>query len=253
VSVSPSTRQNWIDWQPERELTIKEQAAILGLNRTALYYKPRQPSQRELDLKRRIDEIYTDCPFYGSRRITAQLRAEGWQVNRKMVQRCMAEMGLAGLVAKPNLSRPGKEHKIYPYLLSGLKITQPRQVFGTDITYIRLKSGWLYLVAVLDWHSRYGVSWELDQTLQIEFVLKAVERALALGRPEIFNSDQGSHFTSPKYIQLVEGAGSRVSMDGKGRVFDNIFTERLWKTIKYECAPVKGLNTSEIVSSNLAS
>jgi putative transposase len=160
-----------------------------------------------------------------------------------MVQRCMAEMGLAGLIAKPNLSRRGKEHKVYPYLLSGLKITRPGQVFGTDITYIRLKSGWLYLVVVLDWHSRYVVSWELDQTLQIEFVLKAVERALALGRPEIFNSDQGSHFTSPKYIQLVEGAGSRVSMDGKGRVFDNIFTERLWKTIKYECVYLQEFET----------
>jgi putative transposase len=171
------------------------------------------------------------------------LRAEGWQVNRKMVQRCMAEMGLAGVVAKPNLSRRGKEHKVYPYLLSGLKVTKPFQVFGTDITYIRLKSGWLYLVAVLDWHSRYVVSWELDQTLQIEFVLKAVDTALAFGRPEIFNSDQGSHFTSLKYIQLVEGAGSRVSMDGKGRVFDNIFTERLWKTIKYECVYLQEFET----------
>lgn len=155
----------------------------------------------------------------------------------------MAEMGLVGLIVKPNLSRRGKEHKIYPYLLRGLKITKPFQVFGTDITYIRLKYGWLYLVAVLDWHSRYIVSWELDQTLQIEFVLKAVDRALTLGRPEILNSDQGSHFTSPKYIQLVESAGSRVSMDGKGRVFDNIFTERLWKTIKYECVYLQEFET----------
>ena len=155
----------------------------------------------------------------------------------------MSEMGLSGLVAKPNLSRRGKYHKVYSYLLSGLKITRPLQVFGTDITYIRLKSGWLYLVAVLDWHSRYVVSWELDQTLQIEFVLKAVDTALAAGRPEIFNSDQGSHFTSPKYIQLVEGAGSRISVDGKGRVFDNIFTERLWKTIKYECVYLQEFET----------
>jgi putative transposase len=160
-----------------------------------------------------------------------------------MVQRCMGEMGLVGLIAKPNLSKRGKEHKIYPYLLSGLKISRPRQVFGTDITYIRLKSGWLYLVAVLDWHSRYIVSWELDQTLEIEFVLKAVERAVAGGGPEIFNSDQGSHFTSPKYIQLVEGAGIRVSMDGKGRAFDNIFTERLWKSIKYECVYLNEFET----------
>lgn len=157
----------------------------------------------------------------------------------------MGEMGLVGLIAKPNLSKRGKDHKIYPYLLSGLKICKPRQVFGTDITYIRLKSGWLYLVAVLDWHSRYIVSWELDQTLEIEFVLKAVEKALVGpgGGPEIFNSDQGSHFTSPKYIQLVQGAGSRVSMDGKGRAFDNIFTERLWKTIKYECVYLNEFET----------
>jgi putative transposase len=241
--VSISTRQSWIDWQPERELPIKDQAALLSLNRSGLYYKPKPPSQRELELKRRIDEIYTAWPFYGSRRIKAQLRREGWQVNRKMVQRCMGEMGLAGLVVKPNLSKRGKEHKIYPYLLAGLKISRPRQVFGTDITYIRLKYGWLYLVAVLDWHSRYIVSWELDQTLAIEFVLKAVERAVAGGGPEIFNSDQGSHFTSPKYIQLVQGAGSRVSMDGKGRAFDNIFTERLWKTIKYECVYLNEFET----------
>lgn len=189
ASVSVSTRQSWIDWQAERELAIKGQAALLGLNRSGLYYKPKQPNQREIDLKRRIDEIYTACPFYGSRRIKAQLQSEGRQVNRKMVQRCMDEMGLAGLIAKPNLSRRGKEHKIYPYLLSGVKISKPLQVFGTDTTYIRLKYGWLYLVAMLDWHSRYIVSWELDQTLEIEFVLKAVERAVAGGGPEILNSD----------------------------------------------------------------
>jgi putative transposase len=165
------------------------------------------------------------------------LQREGWQINRKTVQRVMGEMGLIAISPKPNLSRPGEGagHKIYPYLLRGLSLSGPNQVQGLDITYIRLRKGWLYLVAVLDWYSRYIVSWELSDTLQLDFVLRAVARGLSKSKPLILNSDQGSHFTSPKYIGLVEEAGVRVSMDGRGRAFDNIFTERLWKTLKYEC------------------
>jgi putative transposase len=165
------------------------------------------------------------------------LQREGWRINRKTIQRVMGEMGLIAICPKPNLSRPGEGagHKIYPYLLRGLSLSGPNQVQGLDITYIRLRKGWLYLVAVLDWYSRYIVSWELSDTLQLDFVLRAVARGLSKSKPLILNSDQGSHFTSPKYIGLVEEAGVRVSMDGRGRAFDNIFTERLWKTLKYEC------------------
>lgn len=215
-------------------LPIKAQAELLGLNRSGLYYHPVPPSPEELALKRRIDEIYTAYPFYGSRRITAHLRREGLQVNRKAVQRHMQEMGIAGITPGPNLSRHNRQHQVFPYLLRGLSITAPNQVWGIDITYIRLARGWLYLVAILDWYSRYVVSWELDLTLEVPFVLEAMGRALQQARPGIVNSDQGSQFTSPSYIALLQSAGARISMDGKGRATDNIFTERLWRSLKYE-------------------
>ena len=234
--MSQSTRVNLIDWN-NCDFSIKEQSELLSLNRTGLYYKPRPVSQNELNVRRRIDEIFTESPFFGSRRITAVLCREGTQINRKAVQRIMGEMGLQAIYSKPNLSRPGSgaAHKIYPYLLGGLKLQGPNHVHGTDITYIRLRRGWLYLVAVLDWYSRYIVSWELSDTLQLDFVLTAVSRGLGQSRPQILNSDQGSHFTSLRYIELLEAAQVRVSMDGRGRAFDNIFTERLWRSIKYEC------------------
>lgn len=234
--MSQSTRVSLIDWN-NPDFSIKEQSELLSLNRTGLYYKPRPVSQHELVVRRRIDEIFTETPFFGSRRITAVLRREGTQINRKAVQRIMGEMGLQAIYPKPNLSRPGEgaSHKIYPYLLGGLKLQGPNHVHGTDITYIRLRRGWLYLVAVLDWYSRYIVSWELSDTLQLDFVLTAVSRGLTQFRPQILNSDQGSHFTSLRYIELLETNQVRVSMDGRGRAFDNIFTERLWRSIKYEC------------------
>jgi len=189
-------------------------------------------------LKHRIDAIYTDYPFYGSRRITVQLRREGTQrvpaLNRKAVQRHMREMGIAGICPGPNLSQRNQAHRIYPYLLRQVTAAHPNHVWGIDITYIRLQGGWLYLVAVLDWFSRYVVSWQLDDTLDIDFVLFAVDRALAQHKPVIWNSDQGSHFTSPQYTQRLLTADVQISMDGKGRALDNIFTERLWRTIKYE-------------------
>lgn len=236
MSVSRSRRQSWIEWD-NAELGVKAQAELLSLSRTSLYYQPKGSSEREIQLTRRIDEINTASPFYGSRKIKAQLCREGWQVNRKLVQRLMRQMGLEAVCPKPNLSKrgEGKEHQIYPYLLRYFKLERPQQLYGIDITYIRVRGGWLYLVALIDWYSRYVVSWELDQMLEIEFVLKAVSRALEAGSPQIINSDQGSHFTSPRYIRLLEEAGVKISMDGKGRAFDNIFTERLWRTIKYEC------------------
>lgn len=216
------------------ELSIMVQCELLSLNRSGLYYTSRGETERDLLIKRRIDEVYTAWPFYGIRKITAQLRSDGLLVNHKAVARHMQEMGLRAITPGPNLSRRNLQHAIYPYLLKGLKIEQANQVWGVDITYIRLRSGWMYLFAVLDWYSRYVVSWELDLTLEIGFVLSAMRSALQRATPTIINSDQGSHFTSPHYTDLLTAAKVQISMDGKGRALDNIFTERLWRTVKYE-------------------
>jgi putative transposase len=215
-------------------MPLSAQADLLSISRSSLYYQPEPPTSEEVALRHRIDEVYTRWPFYGSRKITTSLRREGWTINRKRVQGCMRAMGIAGICPGPNLSKRSLEHQVYPYLLRGLLIETPNQVWGIDITYIRLERGWMYLVAVLDWFSRYVVSWELDQTLEIPFVLAAVDKALELAAPTICNSDQGSHFTSPLYIDRLKERGTRISMDGKGRAVDNIFTERLWRSVKYE-------------------
>jgi putative transposase len=218
--------------QPALPLTV--QADLLSLNRSSLYYHPRAPSLEDVAIKHRIDALYTQYPFYGSRRITVQLRRDGMAINRKAVQRHMREMGIAGVAPGPNLSRRDTEQRVYPYLLRDVTGAYPNHVWGIDITYIRLHAGWLYLVAVLDWYSRYVITWELDQTLALPFVLSAAERALAQAQPAIWNSNQGSHFTSPQYLTLLTTAGVQISMDGKGRALDNIFVERLWRTVKYE-------------------
>jgi putative transposase len=216
------------------ELPLSEQAALLGISRASLYYRPAPPSPREVALRHRIDAIFTESPFYGSRKITQQLRREEWIISRKSVQTAMREMGLEAVYPKPNLSQPNPAHRVYPYLLRGLVCARPNHIWGIDITYIRLVGGWLYLVAVLDWFSRYVVSWELSQNLEIGFVLACVERALAEAVPQIINSDQGSHFTSPQFTAPFLAREVAVSMDGRGRALDNIFTERLWRTVKYE-------------------
>ena len=218
----------------DRQLPLTVQCQLLGVSRSSLYYRPQAISPKEVALQHRIDEIYMDCPFYGSRRITAQLRREGHQINRKRVQRYMREMGIYAICPGPNLSRRAQESQVFPYLLRGLEIVRANQVWGIDITYIRLLGGWLYLVAVLDWYSRYVVSWELDQTLELPFVLEAMGQALQTAIPQICNSDQGSQFTSPQWVSLLQEAGVSISMDGKGRATDNIFVERLWRTVKYE-------------------
>jgi putative transposase len=216
------------------ELSLSMQAELLSLSRASLYYRPVPPTAEEIAVKHRIDEIYTAWPFYGSRKITEQLRREDFVINRKTVQRHMREMGIAGITPGPNLSRRAQGHRLFPYLLRDLVIERPNQVWGVDITYIRLLGGWLYLVAIIDWFSRYILSWELDETLEMPFVMEAVERALSEKAPEIWNSDQGSHFTSPQYIDRLQQAGVQISMDGKGRALDNILTERFWRTRKYE-------------------
>lgn len=216
------------------ELPLTQQAELLSISRSSLYYQPRQPSAEEITIKHRIDEIYTQYPFYGSRKIEKQLRREGVVINRKTVQRHMREMGIVAIYPGPNLSRRQHKAHVFPYLLRNLTICAPNHVWGIDITYIRLQKGWMYLVAVLDWFSRYVLSWELEHTLEMPFVIEACKRALSVATPIIWNSDQGSHFTSPQYQQLLREAHVQMSMDSKGRALDNIFTERLWRTVKYE-------------------
>jgi len=222
-----------LEWEAS-EISLASQVELLGISRSSLYYEPVGPSEKEIAIKRRIDEIYTQHPIYGSRRMTAVLCREGREISRPTVQQYMREMEIAGIAPGPNTSCPSPEHKVYPYLLRGLKICRLNQVWGIDITYIRLRAGWMYLVAILDWFSRFVLAWELDQTLELPFVLLAVERAMTIGRPEIWNSDQGSHFTSPQHTQKLLSAQIQISMDGRGRAMDNIFTERLWRSVKYE-------------------
>ena len=210
------------------------QCELLSVQRSSVYYTPRPVAAHTLQLQRRIDEVYTAYPFYGVRKITAQLRAEGLLVNHKAVARHMQIMGLRAIYPGPNLSKRAQQHAVYPYLLRGLTIERPNQVWGVDITYIRLRSGWMYLFAVLDWYSRFVVAWTLDLTLEISFVLEGMRAALATAIPTLCNSDQGSHFTSSQYIALFHNTPVQISMDGKGRALDNIFTERLWRTVKYE-------------------
>ncbi len=215
------------------DVSLKTQCDLLSLNRTHVYYRPLPASPEELAIKRRIDEVYTACPFYGSRKITFELQKE-MTINRKTVQRHMREMGIAGIVPGPNTSQAATEHRVFPYLLRHVTASYPNHIWGIDITYIRLLNGWVYLVAVLDWFSRYVIAWELSDTLELPFVLTCTQCALCRATPKIWNSDQGSHFTSPQYIDLLLGKQVQISMDGRGRCRDNIFTERLWRTVKYE-------------------
>jgi len=215
------------------EMALKTQAKLLGISYSSLFYQKLPPAERELAIKRRIDEVYTAHPYYGSRKITEVLRRE-FGVSRPTVQAYMRQMGISAVVPGPTTSQPAPEHLVFPYLLRGVAAERPNHIWGIDITYIRLEHGWLYLVAVLDWYSRYILSWALSQTLEMDFVLAAVDNALLQAMPEIWNSDQGSHFTSPKYIERLQNVNVQISMDGRGRARDNIFTERLWRTIKYE-------------------
>lgn len=217
-------------------LSIERQCELLSLSRSGFYYSPVAMSEENLTLMARLDELYLENPEYGSRNMRDVLRREGKRVNRKRVQRLMRLMGLEAIYPKRNLSKPGtgSEHKVYPYLLKGLTIDHPNQVWATDITYIRLAHGFVYLVAIIDWYSRKILSWELSTTMDQAFCIATLERALRLyGQPEIFNSDQGSQFTGFAFRSVLEDKGIRISMDGKGRAFDNIVIERFWRTLKY--------------------
>lgn len=216
-------------------MSIRRQCELLGLNRASLYYKAAAVSDEEVLIMKKIDKIYTACPFYGSRRIAAQLsRDDGQQWNRKRVQRLMRVMGIRGVAPGPDTSKRHPEHKVYPYLLRDVAIEGNNQVWSTDITYVPMVKGFMYLVAVIDWYSRYVLSWELSNTLDTLFCVDALESALAMNTPQVFNTDQGVQFTSQTFIQRLLDKDIRISMDGRGRALDNIFVERLWRTVKYE-------------------
>ena len=238
--------------EPEHpRLSVARQCALLGLTRSSYYYAAVAAAPENLTLLRLLDEQYLRTPFYGILRMTAWLKAQGWRVNHKRVARLMACLGLEGLRPRRGCSRPGAGHRVYPYLLRGLEIKRPNQVWCTDITYVRMPAGFVYLVAVMDWYSRYVVSWALSNTLEGGFCLETLEEALGRGRPELFNSDQGAQFTSEAFTGRLEREGVRVSMDGRGRVYDNIFIERLWRTVKYEEVYVKDYGTVREAWTNL--
>jgi putative transposase len=215
-------------------LSVRRQCALLGLVRSGIYRTPAGADEEDLALMRRLDEQYLATPFYGSRRMTVALRAAGHAVNRKRVRRLMRLMGLETLAPKPATSRPAPAHRVYPYLLRGLAIERPNQVWAADITYIPMARGFLYLVAVMDWASRYVLAWRLSNTLEASFCVDALDDALRKGRPEMFNTDQGAQFTSLTFTGALQMAGVRISMDGRGRWLDNVFVERLWRSLKYE-------------------
>jgi putative transposase len=216
-------------------LSVARQCALLGLPRASYYHRPQPEPDANLALMRVIDETYLAYPFFGSRQMTRWLRRQGYEVNRKRVQRLMRQMDLEAIYRKPNLSRAQPGHRVYPYLLRQLEVTRANQVWATDITYVPVQGGYAYLCAVLDWHSRYVLAWELSNTLDASFCVRAVQRALAAhGTPEIFNSDQGCQFTSAEFTGPLLARSVKLSMDGKGRCLDNVFVERLWRTVKYE-------------------
>jgi putative transposase len=222
-----------VDWG-HADISLRRQCELLGVNRSGLYYEPLGESEENLTLMRLLDEQYTRTPFYGSRKMVEWLDTQGFEVNRKRVTRLMALLGIEAIYPKPKLSQPGEGHKIYPYLLRGVGVDRVNQVWSTDITYIRMARGFVYLVAVMDWFSRYVLSWRLSLTLELDFCVDALKCALRRGRPEIFNSDQGSQFTSEKFIGELAAREIAISMNGRGRCMDNIFVERLWRSLKYE-------------------
>jgi putative transposase len=224
-------------------LSVRRQCELLGLSRSSLYYEPTGQGAEDLRLMRLIDEVYTARPFYGSRRMTIRLNQQGEGVNRKRVRRLMRVMGLEAIYPKPRLSLAGKGHRIYPYRLRGVTVERRDQVWSTDITYVPMTSGFMYLAAVIDWYSRYVIAWRLSNTLDGSFCLEMLEEALRSGKPEVFNTGQGVQFTAAGFTGRLESAGVAVSMDGRGRALDNVFVERLWRSVKYEDIYIQGYDT----------
>ncbi len=233
MSLPLEARREWVE--PEHaELSILAQCALAGLSRSGYYYEPVAESPENLELMRWIDELYLKYPFYGSPRMTLEVRKLGKPVNEKRVARLMRLMGLQAIVPGPHTSKPHPEHRIYPYLLRDLKITRPNQVWCADLTYVPMRRGFLYLVAIMDWFSRYVLTWMLSNTMETQFCVEGLDRALRRGRPDIFNTDQGAQFTSDEFTGRLLNAKVRISMDGRGRAMDNVMVERLWRSVKYE-------------------
>ena len=231
-------RRNMVE-DAHSKLSVVKQCQLLEVNRSTLYYKPVPVSEEELAIMRRLDELYTEHPYLGARKLEVLLKNDGYLVNHKRVSRLMREMGIEAIYPKPKTSIIAPENTVYPYLLRNVAIVAPDQVWATDITYIRMQQGFIYLSAILDWFSRYIIAWGLSISMDLEFCLEVLEEALSQGKPDIFNTDQGSQYTSPQHTGILEAAGVAVSMDGRGRYLDNIFTERLWRTVKYEEVYIK--------------
>jgi len=235
------------------KLSIRRQCTLLDLHRSTYYYQPQGESPQNLELMRLIDELFTSMPFLGSRQMRNMLRDLGYPASRGRVRRLMRRMGLMAVFQKPNTSEPHPEHKVYPYLLRNLAIARPNQVWCADITYIPMKRGFLYLVAIMDWHSRAVLSWRLSNTMDADFCVAALDEALnRYGVPEIFNTDQGSQFTSYEFTRTLRDAGVRISMDGRGRWLDNAMIERLWRSLKYECVYLREMETGRELRESLA-
>src|SRR5215469_9137993 len=228
LASSIEERRRWID-PTDPHLNIQQRCELLSVPRSTYYYQPRPESAENLRLLRRLDELYLECPFFGSRRMAVTLG-----VGRTRIRRLMRILGIEAHYPKPNLSRPAKGHEIYPYLLRGVSIERPNQVWSTDITYLPMHGGFLYLVAIMDWFSRFVLSWELSNTMETGFCLAALETAFRVGQPEIWNSDQGAQFTAADFLAPLKQRGISISMDGRGRALDNVFIERLWRSLKYE-------------------
>ena len=218
------------------DLPVGKQCKLLSISRSTFYYTPKGETAMNLALMRQIDEQFLETPFFGVRQMTWHLRNEGHLVNEKRIRRLMRLMGLMPIYQKPNTSKAAKGHKTYPYLLRGLQVTRPNQVWAADITYLPMRKGFLYLVAIMDWHTRKVLAWRISNTLEADFCVEALNEAIhKFGPPEIMNTDQGSQFTSFAWTDRLRRSGVRISMDGKGRFLDNIFVERLWRSLKYEC------------------
>ncbi len=235
-------RKRMID-RAHPQVSLSRQCALLDISRASVYYRPVPTRAEDLELMNLMDRQYLKTPFYGSRKMKAWLLQQGHLVSRHRVRRLMGLMGLEAIYRRPRTSQPAASHRVYPYLLKGLEINRVNQVWATDITYIPMARGFLYLVAIMDWHSRYVLAWRLSNTMEVDFCVAALEEALGKGRPEIFNTDQGSQFTSDAFTVLLLEQGIQVSMDGKGRFRDNIFVERLWRSVKYEEVYLKAYQT----------
>jgi len=235
------------------DFSMSRQCRLLGLARSSYYHRLKSESAENLSLMKAIDKAHTDHPFFGARQMVLFLGVEGWVVNRKRVRRLMILMGLEAMCPKPNLSKPNRAHTVFPYLLKGLEITHSNQVWSTDITFVPILGGYAYLCAVIDWHSRMVLAWTLSNTMDVGFCIETLQEALRRhGNPEIFNSDQGSQFTSPEFTTILKTRGIRISMDGKGRCLDNVFVERLWRSVKYEEIYIFGYDSLPIGQTRLA-